>query len=140
MNSFTRKILYLSLLLIMSTSLHASIYIIVSNKSNISSISTSKLKQAYLGKLVSASGRTLQPVEYASSNPLQKAFTQSIIRLNTSLLMQYRSRLIFSGKGRLPRKVGSQSAMLSVVARSPSAIGFVSKKPSTSAVKVIKTL
>ena len=98
------------------------------------------LKQAYLGKLVSVSGKTLQPIEYASSNPLQKSFVQKVIQLNTSLLMQYRSRLIFSGKGRLPRKDGSQSGMISTVAKSQNAIGFVSTKPSTSSVKVIKTL
>lgn len=123
-----------------SHSLYAGIYIITSKSSPINSISGSKLRNAYLGKLVIVGGNPIVPVELPSSSAVQQSFVKSVTNLNMSLLMQYRSRLIFAGKGRLPKRVSSQGAMMAYVARNPYAIGYVSQKPSSSNVKVIKTI
>ena len=136
------KILAICLCCIFAISAEARIYVIVNKNSSISSISRSTLKRVYLGKTMRfpGSSKSFYPVELSARSAVRTEFLRKVMHMKSSLLMQYRSRLIFSGKGRVPISVGSQSSVESIVGRKKNAIGYVSRKPNSSKVKVILTL
>jgi len=120
---------------------HAKLYVIVNKNSGISSISRSTLKRVYMGKVIRfpGSNKSFYPIDLSARSSARAEFLRKVMNMKSSLLMQYRSRLIFSGKGRVPISVGSQSSVESIVSRRKNAIGYVSRQPS-SRVKTILTL
>lgn len=136
-------ILMLSVMAIsLSCSANAQLYVVVNNSNPMNSISSGTLKRIYLGKIVQVPGSNsaLYPVDLPSRSPAKSEFLEKVMRMKASLLMQYRSRQIFSGKGRLPMTAASNSAVESIVARRSNAIGYMSAAPNSSRVKVILTI
>lgn len=69
--------------------------------------------------------RSLTPVDLREWADTRTHFYSELIRKNESQLKSYWAALIFTGKGRPPRAVKDQAAMLEQVANNPEAIGYV---------------
>lgn len=74
----------------------------------------------YLGQ-----DRSLTPTDLQDGSQPRTRFYQELIRKNEAQLRSHWATLIFTGKGRPPRAVRSQEAMLEQVANNPQAIGYV---------------
>lgn len=125
-----------------TASANAKLYIIVNKDNPMKSIGRDSLKRVYLGKIVSVPGlqKALYPVDLSARSAGRAEFLQKVMKMRASLLMQYRSRQIFSGKGRVPLNAGSQGGVESVVARKSNSIGYVSNPPTSSNVKTLLVL
>ncbi|CEA03445.1 phosphate ABC transporter periplasmic protein [Pseudomonas saudimassiliensis] len=69
--------------------------------------------------------RSLAPVDLGNWNEVRQQFYRELIRKNEDQLKSYWATRIFTGKGRPPRPVADQAAMLDLVASDPRAIGYV---------------
>lgn len=69
--------------------------------------------------------RSLAPVDLAGWTEVRQQFYRELIRKNEDQLKSYWAARIFTGKGRPPRPVADQAAMIELVASDPRAIGYV---------------
>lgn len=128
--------------LFLSFGINAQLYIVVNKNNPMRSISKGTLKRVYLGKIVSIPGTrsALYPIDLPARSSVKSEFLTKVMRMKASLLMQYRSRQIFSGKGRVPMIAGSNGSVEATVGRRTNAIGYMSSAPRSSKVKVILTI
>lgn len=144
MMNLKRSVLIMLFVMAVSVSCNANaqLYVVINNTNPMNSISSGTLKRIYLGKIVPIPGSNtaLYPVDLPSRSPAKSEFLEKVMRMKASLLMQYRSRQIFSGKGRIPITAASNSAVESIVARRTNAIGYMSIAPDPTKVKVILTI
>lgn len=113
------------LLLLLSVTAEAKVAVIV-HPSNQDEITLSDVKRLY----------TLRQFSFPDGNiaflfmlpyaiPEREIFDQAVSGLSSNQLMTYWSKIVFSGKGTPPRAVSSVREMISIVASTPSAIGYV---------------
>ena len=69
--------------------------------------------------------RSLAPTDLQGWPTAREHFYRELTRKNEGQLKSYWAARIFTGKGRPPRTVKDQSAMLDYVASNPQAIGYV---------------
>lgn len=78
------------------------------------------------------------PVDREEDAPVRVAFTRAVHQKRVSSITEYWFRMIFSGRGTPPPKLGSDLAVLRFVAENPGAIGYVGPDcPLDDAVKVV---
>lgn len=116
--------LVLRFLLLMSlgwlaTASHAEVAVIVHPDSPTTPTRTDVMN-IYLGL-----DRSLTPTDLREWTHPRTRFYQELIHKNETQLKSYWAALIFTGKGRPPKAVRNQSAMLEQVATNPRAIGYV---------------
>lgn len=62
-------------------------------------------------------------------NPRRAAFYQSLTGMNVAQVNSYWSRLMFSGQSVPPQALPDEAAMVSILRRNPSALGWLSREP-----------
>lgn len=85
-------------------------------------LTRSQVQKLFLGK----GSNELVPVDIKSSNAVSKEFASKVLRKNSAQLKSYWSRLIFTGKGKPPKILASEDAVIKHVRSSRNAIGYVS--------------
>ena len=81
--------------------------------------------------------RSLTPIDLRTWSDTRTRFYHDLIRKNESQLKSHWATLIFTGKGRPPRAVKDQAAMLEQVANNPQAIGYVDSRLVDDSVRVL---
>lgn len=81
-----------------------------------------QVKKIFLGK----GDKDLVPVEVNESNPISKEFASKVLNKKPAQLKSYWSRLIFTGKGRPPKRLGGEDAVISYVKSNSNIISYVS--------------
>lgn len=118
----------------------ADIAIIVSPSNN-NALTDKEISRAFLGKLKTfADGQSIEPINSKSGNATRGEFEQKILKKSSSQVKAYWSKLVFTGKGKPPQELASDSEILQKVAGSANAIGYVDASSVNDSVKVIKTL
>ncbi len=69
---------------------------------------------------------------------VHEAFLKTYVKKSPSQFKSYYKKLIFTGKGKAPKSVADDNAMLAFVASTPGALGYVSEGSALDQVKVIK--
>lgn len=100
-----------------------------------SSISANDLKSVFLEEQSSLGGVHVEPV-LSKGGPAHEAFLKYLDKNDSALQTYYRS-LVFTGKGSMPKVVGSDAEIVSYVAKTKGAIGYVSTDASTEGVKTL---
>ena len=120
------------------TSLAAADLKIVANASvKVSSISADDLKGIFLAtKTTLADNSHVEPV-LAKRGPAHEAFVRQYIGKTESALETYYRSLVFTGKGSMPKALGSDAEIAAYVAKTKGAIGYVAAGMSTEGLKVI---
>ncbi len=86
-------------------------------------------------------GESVLPIDLRDDHPTREAFTTGIHNKSVSAIQSYWQRMIFSGRGEPPRKVGNESEVLAYVRATPGAIGYVSGNTALGVgVKVLKII
>lgn len=133
-----KKSLCLSLL-ILSTSALADVAVIV-NSANASAINDNDISRIFLGKKKKfASGESIEPINSSAGGSARTEFEKKVLKKSANQVKAYWSKLVFSGKGKPLKEIGSDADVLKHVAENPNAIGYVDAGSVNGSVKVIKT-
>lgn len=113
------------------------IKIIANSSVNEETISASELRRVYLEiKISLADGTHVEPV-LENGGPAHHAFLQDYLGMSEDDLQTYYRTLLFTGKGSMPKKLGSDAEVVAYVARTRGAIGYVSSAANTENVKTL---
>ncbi len=104
----------------------------------VSGVSQNALRAMFAMKLLQwPDGRPVRVFVLPDDNPLHRAFCKEKLELYPYQLRQTWDRLVYSGTGQAPTEVDSETEMLSRVARTPGAIGYVRNSRLNDAVRVL---
>lgn len=135
----TLKMLLLASVLT-ATQVSAEILVIVNKANSLRSISAQDLKNIYLGKTRKfPNGQSAEAFNLDYDGTREK-FEAKVLGKNKSALGRYWSKRIFTGKGKPPKSVGDDRAMIENVSRQTDAIGYIKGGQPTNKVKVIYRL
>jgi ABC-type phosphate transport system substrate-binding protein len=113
------------------------IAVVASNHDSLPAISGDMLREIYLKAIfVNSDGRPYIPVNLPPAHRLRDAFLSAVLHMNVLQLRAYWDRRYFQGISP-PYVLGSQTAVVKFVARTPGAIGYVQRCYVTPEVHVI---
>ena len=113
----------------------AEVVAIVSAKSAASAMSADEVSQFFLGK-----SAKLTPVDQPESSPIRAEFYKKVADKEPSQVKSIWSKLVFTGKGTLPKEYGSSADVKKAVAADTNLIGYIEKSAVDSSVKVVVSL
>jgi TonB family protein len=100
-------------------------------------ISAGEIKKVFLQENNSLpDGTHVEPV-LEKGGPVHEAFLHEYLGRTDDDLQTYYRVLVFTGRGSMPRKLGSDAEVVAYVARTRGAIGYVSTATSTEGVKTL---
>ncbi len=112
--------------------------VVVVHPSNSTEIDTKQIQRIFLGKEKKFSdGSETIPVNQVSDSSVRSNFDTSVLGRSSSQVSAYWSKLVFTGKGVPPKEVENDAAVIALVAKNPSAIGYVNSTSVDDSVKVI---
>jgi hypothetical protein len=116
----------------------AGVKIIANNSVAASSVSADDLKSVFLEEKSSLSdGSHVEPV-IEKGGPAHEAFLKQSLDKNDSALQTYYRSLVFTGKGSMPKAVGSDAEEAAYVAKTKGAIGYVSAEADAGGTKTLE--
>ena len=128
----------LSLVVAFSSVASAEVAVIVS-PSNTNTISESDISRAFLGKLKTyGDGQAIEAVNSKAGTASRGEFEKLVLKKSAAQVKAYWSKRLFTGKGKPLKELASDAEVLSYVAATPNAIGYVDAASVDSSVKVIK--
>ncbi|MCY7295919.1 phosphate ABC transporter substrate-binding protein [Alteromonas sp. a30] len=138
-----KKVLLANLLLgcsLFSSFAFSEIAVIV-NPSNANAVDVDEIKRIFLGKQSSfADGSLATPIDQPEGSAPVEEFNQKVLSRSSSQLKAYWSKLIFTGKGKPPQKLGSDAEVIKAVASEADKIGYVNASAVDGSVKVLMKL
>jgi TonB family protein len=100
-------------------------------------ISAAELKRVFLEEKISlGDGTHVEPV-LEKDGPVHEAFLQEYLGISEDDLQAYYQTLLFTGRGFMPKVLGSDAQVVAHVARTRGAIGHVSSAASAEGVKTL---
>jgi len=125
------------LILASMTAWAGSVKVVANQSIGASAISVDELKSVFLEEKNSLNdGTHVEPV-LAKGGPAHEAFVKDYLGKSDSALQTYYRSLVFSGKGSMPKAVGSDAEVVAYVARTRGAIGYVGPGARTDGVKTL---
>jgi hypothetical protein len=115
----------------------AGVKVIANASVSASSIAADDLKDVFLVTKTSlGDGGHVEPV-LLKSGAAHDAFLKAYVGKNDSALDTYYRSLVFTGKGSMPKSFASDAEVVSYVAKTKGAIGYVSASADTASVKTL---
>jgi TonB family protein len=100
-------------------------------------ISAGELKKVFLEENNSlADGTHVEPV-LRKGGPVHETFLQQYLGRTDDDLQTYYRALVFTGRGSMPKELGSDAEVVAYVAKTRGAIGYVSSETNTQGVKTL---
>jgi len=116
------------------------IAIIMSRQAPVTAIDSNLLRSVYLKKIfLDPTNRVYVPVNLPPDSKLRRDFTLAVIHLDEPQLQSYWNRQYFQGISP-PFVLGSQTAVVDFVAKTPGAMGYVRPCYANAQVKVVLLL
>jgi len=132
-----KKYLFMFFLIAFSYMSFAEI-VVVTHKDNANTLTKKNISRIFLGKDKNfPDGSEATPVNQKKGSDVQDTFNESVLGRSTSQVAAFWARLVFTGKGIPPKEVSDDAAMIDLISKNQSAIGYVNKSAVTDAVKVI---
>jgi TonB family protein len=130
-----------ALLMLSSLSMRADgVKIIINNNVQANQISVRELKNVYLREKSSLhDGTHVEPV-LARGGSAHEAFLKLYLKQNNDELQRYYQSLVFSGKGSMPKALSSEAEVVTYVAKTRGAIGYVSTETNAPGVKTLAVI
>ncbi|MCF6775215.1 hypothetical protein L3V83_01385 [Thiotrichales bacterium 19X7-9] len=108
-----------------ATEAFSQMLIVTGKQTQVNTISQTALRQLYSGR---ASSSHLIPIDSPSDSPAFKDFYNDIFSWSVSEITQYRSSMLFSGKGTPPRQANSTMAALDEVSHNVNLVTYATEK------------
>ena len=132
------KYLRLILLLSLGASAFAGDVRVIANASVAAeSVSADDLKKVFLATSTSLDGSHVEPV-LAKGGPAHEAFLRDYLGKTDAALQTYYRSLVFTGKGSMPKALGTDAEVVAYVAKTKGAIGYVSASAGATGVKTLE--
>lgn len=123
-------------LLCLSAASQAEVAVVV-NPAMADSLDATAISKIFLGKSKRfPGGATATPINQ-KSNAVVDEFNKQVLNRSSSQVKAYWSKLLFTGKGKLPAQVNNDAEVLQKVASDASAIGYVNAASVDGSVKVL---
>ena len=120
-----------------ANSLAGDVKVIVNPSVKADTISAAELRRVFLEEKNSlADGTHVEPV-LEKDGPVHKVFLQEYLGRSEDDLQAYYRTLVFTGRGAMPRVLGSDAEVVAYVARTRGALGYVSGAASAEGVKTL---
>ncbi len=128
--------------LLLTTALFSSVaqagLVVIVNPEGPDALSKSQVSKLYLGKAKKLpNGQKVTVLEHANGTADRQAFHAAVTGKTEAQLQAYWSRLVFTGKGRPPKILGSSSLIKNQVSANSAAIGYIDEAEVDSSVKVV---
>lgn len=124
-------------LMVFSASVSAEVAVITNSSSQIAGASNDEVKRLFLGKSRTIGGNSATPIDQNKTSSVREHFYDVVVGKSSSQLRAYWSKLIFTGKGKPPKELGSDADVVAAVAADPELIGYVDANAVTGSVVVI---
>lgn len=131
-------ICYLFIVGMLSTfSVSAEIAVIV-NKSNDSKLDKNTIERIFMGKMKKfPNGQVALPMNASKGMNSRSDFNKAVIGRSNSQVNAYWSKLVFTGKGSMPKELSSDTEIISTISANQGAIGYIDSAAVTDDVRVI---
>lgn len=113
----------------------AGVVVVVNPKNSASHMTTDQVSQYFLGK-----STALTPVDQSESSAIRTEFYKKVADKDPGQVKSIWSKLVFTGKGTLPRELGSDADVKKAIAADVNGIGYIDKSAVDSSVKVVADL
>ena len=112
---------------------------VIVNASNSAELTDKDIARVFLGKEKNfANGQSIKVVYGKPGSASRGEFEQKVLHKSSSQIKAYWSKLIFTGKGTPPKALASEQEVVSFVASTPNAIGYVDAASLNDSVRVVK--
>lgn len=135
MKNFTQAIVLATTLTMTAVPSWAEVVIVVNAKNTAPQMSSEQASQFFLGKSTS-----MTPIDQSEGSAIRGEFYKKLADKEASQVKAIWSKLVFTGKGTLPKEVTSSDAVKKAIAADVNAIGYIEKSAVDSTVKVVATL
>lgn len=135
MKNFTKTFLLSASLILTSLPALAEVVVVINPKNAASQMSKDQISQFFLGR-----STTFTPIDQSESSAIRAEFYKKLADKELSQVKSIWSKLVFTGKGTLPKELGSSADVKKAVAADVNAIGYIEKSAVDASVKVIATL
>jgi len=116
------------------------IKVIANSNVKTAAISVGELKNIFLEERRSFSdGTHVEPV-LEKSGPAQETFLAEYLGQSNEELQNYYRSLVFTGRGAMPKGLGSDPEVVAYIARTKGAVGYVSAETNTEGVKTLSIM
>jgi ABC-type phosphate transport system substrate-binding protein len=135
MKKYTQTLVLATALVVTAFPCIAEIVIVINPKNAAPQISSEQAAQYFLGK-----STTFTPIDQTEGSAIRLEFYKKLADKEASQVKAIWSKLVFTGKGTLPREMASNDAVKKAVAADTNAIGYIEKSAVDGSVKVVATL
>jgi TonB family protein len=138
MKSLTTLLVVATLLLCSGYALAGDIKIIANSNVNATQVSADELKRVFLLETNDLrNGAHVEPV-LRKGGAAHQAFLKDVLDINDEALQLYYRTQVFTGRGSMPRALGSDAECVAYIAKTKGAIGYVSIEAVTAGVKTLE--
>ena len=135
---FKRRVALLATLLACTSVAHAGVVVVMSSKSDVSSLSKAQVAQIFMAKTDALpNGRVAKPLDQAEGSAARNEFYDKVADKSAAQMKAYWSQLTFTGKAQPLRKVSGDAAVKAALGENPAAIGYISDGAVDGSVKVV---
>lgn len=114
------------------------VVVIVSADSPIESLTKGQLINIFLGRSnYFDNGLRAIPVDQGADSQAREQFYQSLLAWSPAKLKAHWSKVIFTGRGKPPRQVGSDEDVKALVSKNRSAIGYIDRASANGHVRIL---
>ncbi|SFD59485.1 substrate-binding domain-containing protein [Pseudoalteromonas denitrificans] len=111
---------------------------VIVNTANSSTLDKTAIERIFMGKMKKfPNGQVALPMNAAKGMGSRDEFNKAVIGRSSSQVNAYWSKLVFTGKGSMPKELSSDAEMISTISSNQGAIGYINSSSVTDAVKVI---
>jgi ABC-type phosphate transport system substrate-binding protein len=116
----------------------AAVVAVVSSRSGVSSLSENEVTDIFLGKLNRfPGGEMVSPIDLPEGSEVRDEFYLKFSGKSQAQLKAHWSKVIFTGRGKPPKRVANSAEVKKLLAENPNAIGYIDPADVDSSVKVI---
>lgn len=115
----------------------AGVKVIANSSVSDTTVSADDLRGVFLQEKDSLSGSHVEAV-IEKGGPAHEAFLKQYLDKSDSALQSYYRSLVFTGKGSMPKTVGSDAEMVAYVAKTKGAIGYIGGDAPAEGVKTLQ--
>ena len=125
-----------SIVCLVGTASFAGVVLVANPDVQEGSLSQKDVQQIFLAKKKSLAGGSVK-IATQKNKAVHADFLESYVKKTPSQFSSYYKKLVFTGKGKPPKAVADDAAMLSYVSGTSGALGYVSDGAANDTVKVI---
>lgn len=105
------------------------IVVIVSSNSTVKALTRNHIEDIFLGRVQHyPDGQRAVPIDQAEDSAVRERFNLEILARTSAQVRTLWSRILFTGRGRPPRSVGTCEEVLQAVAADVYAIGYIERR------------